>query len=64
VTDVSQVALDGLGEVAPPDRPKRRLGSGQQDRGGMGPAFSGKPLGLVVLCLLLRLSPTSKTYQD
>lgn len=36
VTMVSQVALDDLGVVAPPDRPRRRLGSGQQDRGGMG----------------------------
>jgi hypothetical protein len=36
VTMVSQVALDDLGIVTPPDRPRRRLGSGQQDRGGMG----------------------------
>lgn len=36
VTMVSQVALDGLGVVTPPDRPRRRLGSAKQDRGGMG----------------------------
>lgn len=46
---VSQVALDDLGLVTPPDRPKRRLGSGQQDRGGMGTdlgtlAGAGRPM--------------------
>jgi hypothetical protein len=57
---VSQVALDDPGMVTPPDRPKRRLGSGQQDRGGMGTDLGGRQApGLVFLCLLLRLSPSS-----
>ena len=52
VTKAPQVALDRLGVVAPPRGPKRRLGSGQQDRGGMGtdPGLPREP-GLVVLCL-------------
>lgn len=61
--DVSQVALNDPGMVTPLDRPMRRLGSGQQDRGGIGTS-SGRRLtpGLVVLCLPLRLSPTSNTF--
>lgn len=60
--DVSQVALNDPGMVTPLDRPMRRLGSGQQDRGGIGTS-SGRRLtpGLVVLCLPLKLSPTSNT---
>lgn len=38
---VSQVALDDLGIIAPPNRPTRRLGSGQQDREGMGTDLVG-----------------------
>ena len=51
------------GAVTPPDRPKRRPGSGQQDREGIG-TNSGILLGLVFLCLLLRPSPTSNTNRS
>lgn len=49
------------GVVTPPDGPKRRLGSGWQDRGGVGTA---RPFlaGAVRPCLQLRLSPTGNTY--
>lgn len=53
-----KVGTDCLALIARPDGLKRRLGSSQQDRGGIGTNL-GILLGLVFLCLLLRLSPTS-----
>ena len=40
VIEVSKVALNVAGKIAPTQRPIRRPGSGQQDRGGIGANLS------------------------
>ena len=59
----SQVATDLTGRMQATAGPMRRRGSGQQDRGGMGTNLGRWP-GLVVLCLQLKRSPTSKTVES
>lgn len=58
-TRAPKVAVNLSGQGAATAGPMRRPGSGQQDRRGMGTNLA-KWAGLVVLCLLLRPSPTSK----